>query len=135
MKKKVYTILTSALFLVSAAIAPAQSAQDTKPIQDTSSAASKIVRRSATPEEQIVRDVYEKVTRLNRASLRKSAEDGQGNDETVLRFELFNFRLGPIEEILAKPHSEVVTGFAGDRILLGRQVSRHNNEKQRVAYN
>lgn len=128
MTKQTYTILTSALLLVLAAVAHAQT------VQDTRSSSSKTARRSTTPEEQTVRDVYEKVTRLNRASLKQLTEGDKGNDERIIKFELFNFRLGPIEEILAKPHSELVTGFGGDQIVLGRQVSRHNNEPERVAY-
>src|SRR5688572_10134337 len=134
MKKRTCTILTSVLCLVFSGMAHAQVVQETKPVQAQGSSASKPVRRSATPEEQAVRDVYEKVTRLNRASLKKITEGDNADDERVVRFELSNFRLGPIDEILSKPHSELVTRFGGDQIHLVRQVSRHNNESERVAY-
>ncbi|HEX6732476.1 MAG TPA: hypothetical protein VF074_20830 [Pyrinomonadaceae bacterium] len=150
MKKRTCTILTSALFLVLTGMLHAQPAQ-TQLAQETGGSAPKNAKRSATPQEQAVRDIYEKLTKLNRASLNKSigaesstpqskgsatktSETSQQDDERILKFALSNFRLGPIEEILAKPHTEFVNRFGGEQILLTRQIRSHNKEKERVSY-
>lgn len=151
MKKQTCTILTSALFLVLTGMLHAQPAQESKLAQETGGSAPKNVKRSATPQEQAVRDIYEKLTKLNRASLTKSIEPesstpqsngsptkssktSQQDDQRILKFALSNFRLGLIEEILQKPHTEFVNRFGGEQILLTRQIRSHNKEKERVSY-
>ena len=88
-----------------------------------------------TPEERIIRSAYEKLTALNRASLIDPMKLTAPLDEgSVLRFELSNFRVGPIQEILSTRHSELTTDAAGEMILLNRSVTRLNKEEERVSY-
>ncbi len=90
---------------------------------------------AATPEEQIVRSTYEKLSRLNRASVASSTKAaGIPEQEEVLRFELGNFRVGPIQEILSAHQTELVTGGSGEIILLARGVTRLNRQDERVSY-
>jgi hypothetical protein len=78
--------------------------------------------------------VYNKLTTLNRASNNLKTTDDSLDGAKVLKFELSNFRVGPIGEIISKPHNEFVTGFAGELINIVRQVSVHNKEPERVAF-
>jgi len=86
-------------------------------------------------EEQAIRETYEKLTTLSKAarSLRKSvAGSDDGDDE--LRFELRNFRIGPIQEIMSSVRGEIATLPSGEIILLTPTVVRMNNAEEQVAY-
>lgn len=88
-----------------------------------------------SPEEKVVRAAYEKLTTLNKATLRIGLTENQSPDESsVLRFELSDFRVGPIQEILGAVHSEIKTGGAGDVIDLTRSISTLDNGPEYVAY-
>jgi hypothetical protein len=89
-----------------------------------------------TPEEKVVRAAYEKLTRLNKAALLlDGAPLNDSPDESLfLRFELRNFHVGPIQEILSARHSEIVTGATGEVIDLIHSVTRMNKEEEHVAY-
>src|SRR5678816_2706385 len=63
-------------------------------------------------EEQTVRALYDKVTKLNRASL-SARLGGEPAEDQVLRFELRDFKVGAIEEILGKRADDVITGRTG----------------------
>ena len=89
-----------------------------------------------SPEERIVRAAYEKLTRLNKAArftkgvaARRSADDG-----LALRFELSNFRVGPIQEIWGTPARDLATLPSGEIINLQRVVTQLNKGLERVAY-
>lgn len=84
-------------------------------------------------EEQTVRALYEKVTTLNRASLiaRFNAEP---TEDQVLRFELSNFKVGPIANILAKRADDVTTGRTGPFVELTRQIAQLNGGPEHVGY-
>src|SRR6185295_18443465 len=80
---------------------------------------------SISPEEKVVRAAYEKLTMLNSATLRSAGDSvGISSEDDVLRFELSNFQVGPIQEILGALHNEIKTGGAGENILISRSVTR-----------
>lgn len=69
-------------------------------------------------EEKLVRDTYEKLTVYHRAG-RLYKADGSGktiDDDSVLKFELKDFRVGPIQEIAGTLHRDLVTLPTGDII-------------------
>lgn len=89
-----------------------------------------------TPEEKVVRAAYEKLTIFNKAAL---LVDQPGvprpeDDTLFLKFELRNFKVGPIQEILSALHSEIKTGGSGDIIDLTRVATRLNKGEEHVAY-
>ena len=72
----------------------------------------------STEEEKVVRATYEKLTQFSKAALLIRGDSKKETvDETLfLRFELSNFRVGPIQEILEALHSEIITGMSGDTL-------------------
>ncbi len=85
--------------------------------------------------ERLVRAAYDKLTRYNRAYLLVDNPRSLNVplEEAYLRFELSNFKVGAIQEILNLPHDEVQP--AGAEILqLGRSVQKMNNADPHVAY-
>ena len=89
-----------------------------------------------SPQEKCVRAAYEKLTMLSKAAIFvNSARRSESPDETLfLRFDLSNFHVGPIDEILDALHSQVITGGAGQVIEISRFVIRLNKEEEHVAY-
>jgi hypothetical protein len=86
-------------------------------------------------EEQTVRDTYEKLTGLNKASFNERFKASVALDEdSYLRFELSNFHVGPIQEILGKRRTALVSGTEGEIVQLTRSESRNNDEDPQVAY-
>jgi hypothetical protein len=87
-------------------------------------------------EERVIREAYEKLTLLNKAAalIDGSASREVTNEESYLRFELTNFRVGPIQEILNALHSEIKTGASGDIVAVQRVRTQLNNEREQVAY-
>src|SRR5205807_2711202 len=53
------------------------------------------------PEEKLIRDAYAKLTMLSKAALLINREDADDSpdEKLFLKFELNNFRVGPIQEI------------------------------------
>jgi hypothetical protein len=94
-------------------------------------------RQSAkiTREEKIVRDAYARVVALSRAA--RNLERGEGeaaiDSSQYLRFELTNFRIGPISEIWSARQRDVATLPAGEIIELTRVVKSLNRGPERVA--
>ena len=98
---------------------------------------------ATSPEEKAIRATYEKLTRLNKAILVMPGNRWyvHGDDpreypaeQLVLKFELGNFRVGRIEEILNTAQRKIVTGLTGEVIEVTRVVTRNNQEPERVAY-
>ncbi|HWS98801.1 MAG TPA: hypothetical protein VN256_00920 [Pyrinomonadaceae bacterium] len=96
-----------------------------------------------SPHEKLIRATYEKLTRLNKAILKMDGNrwDLYGGDpkeypaeELVLKFQLSNFRVGPIDEILNALYRKVKTDLTGEIIEVSRTITRHNQEPERVAY-
>src|SRR5258705_13533321 len=72
-----------------------------KPVAANPEVTTKKTVEPATPEEILVRAAYEKVTRLNRASFNNPYQLTEPpTEESILRFELTNFRVGPIQDIM-----------------------------------
>ncbi len=134
MKKQTSTILASVLCFILVGITHSTIAQQVRTSQTNRGSISQPKARAASPQEQIVREVYNKLTALNRASNNLATTDDSLDGAKVLKFELSNFHVGPIGEIISKPHNEFVTGFAGELINLARQVSVHNKNPERVAF-
>jgi hypothetical protein len=90
-----------------------------------------------SPEEKVVRAAYEKLTMLSKAVLLEAPDyvEGAIDEAQFLKFELGNFRVGPIREILNRPATEVTTGWSGEPvIMLGKVSSQLNKEDVHVAY-
>ncbi len=88
-----------------------------------------------TPEEKVVRAAYEKLTMLNKAALLIVNPSNISPRETeFLRFELSNFRVGRIREILGSRVEDLKTEGGGEIIELGRSVTQLNKEEEHVAY-
>jgi hypothetical protein len=85
--------------------------------------------------EKLVRAAYAKLTRYNKASLLLDSHRNVNVpiEEAFLRFELSNFKVGPIQEILSLPHSEVRTNTP-EAIDLMRTVTTLNDADPHVAY-
>ncbi|MFN2530600.1 MAG: hypothetical protein ABR555_04805 [Pyrinomonadaceae bacterium] len=121
-------LFTVALLLMS--VPPTLLAQDPQ-----TGAASQTVKvrseQAITPEETIVRAAYEKLSALSKvdASVKRTKSATVG-----LRFELSDFKVGPITEILPLKHSELVTGASGNVILISHALSRTNYQEERVSY-
>ena len=93
-------MLLLSLVFVDLALAQEQSAKTSYASAGTVQSKKAVPR---TPEEQVVRSAYEKITTLNRAALwiqgTPATEPVDG--EQVLKFELSNFQVGPIERLRA----------------------------------
>jgi hypothetical protein len=134
MKKQPSTILASVLGFILVGITHSTIAQQVRTSQAERDSISEPKTRSVTQQEKTVREVYNKLTSLNRASNNLATNDASLDGTKVLKFELSNFHVGPIGEILSKPHNEFVTGFAGELIDVVRQVSVHNKGPEHVAF-
>ncbi len=100
-------------------------------------------RAAMSPEEKVIRATYEKLTRLNKAILVMPGNHWHlhGGDPTdypaeqlVLKFQLSNFRVGRIEEILNAFQRKVMTGMTGEVVEISRVITRHNEGPEHVAY-
>src|SRR5215213_6302647 len=96
-----------------------------------------------SPEEKLIRATYEKLTLLNKAVLVMPGNNwhlhgGDPKDypaeELVLKFQLGNFRVGRIEEILGSVQRKIMTGVTREIIEVTRVITRHNQGPERVAY-
>lgn len=85
--------------------------------------------------EKLIRKAYAKLTRYNKAFLLvdNRHDSNRPIEEAYLRFELSNFKAGPIQEILNLPHSEVKT-ITPEEIDLIRVVTTLNDADPHVAY-
>ena len=95
-----------------------------------------------SPQERLVREIYRKLVVLNRAVLHEDdwrrewtgAAEPPPDPAAVLQFELSNFRVGPIGEVLGVLNHELATLPSGDVITLVRSVTRHNKGEEFVSY-
>jgi hypothetical protein len=89
-----------------------------------------------SPEERVVRAAYEKLTMLNKAArlIDGGAVNEPAGDDQFLKFELSNFRVGPIQEIWGAKYSDLLTGATGEIILLTHSVTQLNKEEEHVAF-
>lgn len=88
-----------------------------------------------TQEEMVVRAAYDKLVKLNRAAQSSRIREGAPVDEnSVLKFELFNFRVGPIKQITFTRAEEFVSTPTGEIILLIKTETTENENKPTVSY-
>jgi hypothetical protein len=87
-------------------------------------------------QEKLVRANYEKLVMLNKAARLLSGPKTATEKESdaVLRFELGNFRIGSIQDIMSDVASEIVSRPTGEVIHLTRSVIQNNQEPEHVAY-
>ena len=83
-----------------------------------------------------MRAAYEKLTRYNRAYLLVDDRVASNlpSEERYLRFELSNFKVGPIQEVLSLKHSEVTTVMVPEVLSLARLTTTLNGSDPHVAY-
>ncbi len=134
MKLKASAILTFALCSVVTGVPHSIIAQQVRTAQYDRFSPSQPKVRSATPQEQAVRAVYEKLTALNRASNNLAVDDNRLDGQKVLKFELSNFQIGSIGEIISQPHNEFVTGIAGEFIDVTREIRIHNKGPEHISF-
>lgn len=93
-------------------------------------------KSTLSPEEKVVRAAYDKLTMLNKAALLPGdrATGDSTAEPSFLKFELGNFRVGPIQEILNSRQSEIITGATGEIIELTRTRFQLNQGEEQVAY-
>ena len=86
--------------------------------------------------ERVVRETYAKLTRYSRAFLLVDSRPSKNVpiEESYLRFELNDFKVGPIQEILNSTRSELKTNVQGEIIQLARTVTTLNDKDPHVAY-
>ena len=101
----------------------------------TTTTISETVQSETTAEEKLVRAVYEKLTKLNRAAqIGRKQQTKTINEDSVLRFELSNVRVGPIQEIASTRAEELVSAPTGDVVLLTRVTRQENQGNATVSY-
>ncbi|HEX7294709.1 MAG TPA: hypothetical protein VF251_03080, partial [Pyrinomonadaceae bacterium] len=134
MKKQTSTILASVLCFILVAITHSTIAQQVRTSQSNRGSVWQPKAKGATAQERVVREIYSKLTSLNRASNNLTITDNSLDGSKVIKFELSNFHIGPIGEILSKPHSEFITGFEGEIIDVAREVNVHNKGPEHVSF-
>jgi len=130
--------LVAALLIVLSSMGSGSAQQPSVAQALSNSGSTNVQKKKSTtsPEEKMVRAAYEKLTLLSKAAL---LLEGRIRDESAaepqfLKFELGNFRVGAIQEILNSRHSEIITGASGDTIDLIHSVTQLNKEEEHVAY-
>jgi hypothetical protein len=130
--------LVAALLIVLSSIdsAGAQQSSVARALSNSGSTNAQKNKSATSPEEKMVRAAYEKLTLLSKAALLLGDHnrDGSTAEPQFLKFELGNFRVGAIQEILNSRHSEIITGASGDTIDLIHSVTQLNKEEEHVAY-
>ncbi len=111
-------------------------AQETKPKSSSASTSSTVgEKRPDSPEERLVRAAYEKLTMLSRAAwkYKNDSETEPADDSQVLKFELSNFRIGPVNEIKGMLAREIEE-TSGQVVTLTHTVSQLNKGEEFVFY-
>src|SRR6185369_933235 len=132
MKYSLRGILVTSLALIFAASVSGKT-KSTNQDPSRRSFISKAQSKVGASEEQMIRALYDKVTKLNRASLMVRLH-GEPTEDQILRFELHDFKVGPIEDILGKRADDVITGRAGPFVELAREVTQLNGGPEHVGY-
>ena len=89
----------------------------------------------STPEEKVVRAAYDKLMKLSRVAESQRTHQGAPLDENgILKFELFNFRVGPIKEIELTHAEELISLPTGEIVLLIRTETNENENKPIISY-
>jgi hypothetical protein len=130
-KKWLSLSLASLICFPLAQHAAAQS--DSSSARLSSASISKTKTSEPSAEEKVVRDVYEKLAKMNRAA-RLSFGRRDTNLDAGLRFELSDFKVGPIREIESTKAEDLVSGPTGEIISLARTLSSENDKDETVCY-
>jgi len=89
----------------------------------------------STEEEVVVRAAYDKLIKLNRAAQFSQARPGAPVDEnSVIKFELSNFRVGPIKEIALTRAEDFVSLPTGEIVQLIKTETTENDSDPTVSY-
>jgi hypothetical protein len=88
------------------------------------------------PDAQIIRATYEKLSTYNKASMvwRSERDLRSSNNGLELKFELRDFRSGPLEEILSRKNIDLVTQPSGEIISTNHGTHRDNGGEPRAYY-
>jgi hypothetical protein len=134
--KRYYLVVALLIVLSSIDSASAQQSSVARALSNSSSTNVQKNKSATSPEEKMVRAAYEKLTLLSKAALLLEGriKDESAAEPQFLKFELGNFRVGAIQEILNSRHSEIITGASGDTIDLIHSVTQLNKEEEHVAY-
>src|SRR6478672_6790622 len=116
MSYKLFYLTIAALLCLSSALTV--HAQSTEREAQTKTTISKSKGAVVTPEEKLIRDVYEKVSKLNRVA--PVPGNRERTEESVIRFELSDFRIGPLTDITSTEVSKLVSHSEGEMVLLTR---------------
>lgn len=92
-------------------------------------------KKSQTLEEQLIREVYAKLTRFNQAAQSMRGRTTNLEDDQILRFELTDFRVGPISDITSTRATDLVSLPEGEIVELSRSVNTLNKGSETVSYN
>lgn len=124
------------LFLTTFNSAQAQKSSGAGRASDSGRISSQQVPSFEAAAEKLVRAAYAKLTRFNKASLLvpRGSEPDLPVEDRYLRFELSNFKVGAIQEILNFSPAKLKTYGPGEILLLSRLVTTHNNADPHVAY-
>ena len=124
-----------AVFLGLTISIPARGQKGRPSVKSRSAAAGQTELSFEAAAEKLVRAAYAKVTRYNKAFLLvdNRQDPSRPIEEAYLRFELSNFRVGPIQEILSLPYNEVRT-ITAEEIVLARIVTTLNEADPHVAF-
>jgi hypothetical protein len=100
-----------------------------------SSATISATKGAVTPEETLVREVYEKLAHFNKAARLRYQRTDLAHPETgSLRLELSDFRVGPIREIESTKASDLMSAPTNEVISLTRALSIENGQDESVSY-
>lgn len=90
----------------------------------------------ATAEENLVRLAYAKLSFYNRAANAHNASQAgvEYSVEGELKFELYNLRTGPIEDILKEPVGEMITKPSGEVLQITPQLRSQEGGPEHTAY-
>jgi hypothetical protein len=132
-KKWLSLSIASLVCFTLAQIAAAQSDNSAVRLSSISISRTKTLEPGA--EEKLIRDVYEKLAKMNRAA-RLSFGRGEpfAREHAGLEFELSDFRVGPIRDIELTKAEDVVSPPTGEIISLARAISSENDKDETVSY-
>lgn len=101
--------------------------------QETQNVAVTYSADGVSHEERLIRSTYEKLTMYNLAAQLHEAEGNKepADPHSVLKFELRDFRIGPVDEILGTLYKDLVTLSSGDIIKIHRARTRENTLEKR----
>jgi len=130
MSYKLFYLTIAALLCLSSALTV--HAQSTEREAQTKTTISKSKGAVVTPEEKLIRDVYEKVSKLNRVA--PVPGNRERTEESVIRFELSDFRIGPLTDITSTEVSKLVSHSEGEMVLLTRVTTQTNDGPEYSSY-